>query len=369
MNIFAYEFITGGGMRQCSEASPSGSLLNEGRAMISRLAEDLATADQVDQVTCLWDNRLPPNPSIQNCQWLPVDSNQQHDQAVKEQAAVADWTIIIAPEFDGHLERIAKLTRKNGGKLLGSHTAWRRRGTSKRRFAGVMAESNIPCPAGLTIPSGATAPYCLNVFKNLQPGETIIMKPNDGAGCEGVRRYTPTDFISFFQTLSDGKELVPRATRIERFIPGLPASIAMLLGPTGALPLRSCAQSIEWSDAVAETPTYNGGMLTGEFEQEKNFQLRCEALALKVAALMEGEIGYVGLDLVLGNATDGSEDVVIELNPRLTTSYVGLSHATSQNLAEAMLQHAQGERVSLSWDNLPVTFAADGEILPSATPE
>ena len=103
-------------------------------------------------------------------------------------------------------------------------------------------------------------------------------------------------------------------------------------------------------------------MLPDVVGQEKNFQERCESLALKVAALMNEEIGYVGLDLILGKATDGSEDVVIELNPRLTTSYVGLSQATSQNLAEAMLQHAQGERVSLDWDNLPITFSAAGEI-------
>ncbi len=364
MKIFAYEFITGGGMLHDPGASPDGSLLNEGCAMISRLAEDLATADQVDQVTCLWDNRLPSPQPIQNCQWLPVDSNQEHNEAVKEQAAGADWTIVIAPEFDGHLERIAKLTRENGGKLLGPHTAWRRRGTSKRRFADLMTKSNIPCPAGLTIPAGATAPYCLEIFKNFQRGETIIMKPNDGAGCEGVQRYTPTDFVSFFQTISDGKKLVPRAMRIEEFVPGLPASIAMLLGPTGALPLRWCAQSIEWSDALAEVPTYNGGMLTDAVGQDKNFQQRSESLALKVAALMKDEIGYVGLDLILGKATDGSEDVIVELNPRLTTSYVGLSQATSQNLAQAMLQHAQGKRVSLEWDNLPVTFAADGSLLP-----
>ena len=348
---------------------PTGSLLAEGSAMIMRLADDLATADQVDQVTCLWDHRLPPPRPIKNCQWLPVDSSQHHHESVKEQAADADWTIVVAPEFDGHLGRIAGAAVQAGGTLLGPGIPWIHRGTNKEHFSLLSQNAGIPCPTGLNIPAGSASPFCLEVFKRLQPGETFIIKPNDGAGCEGVRRYTLTDFISFFQTLSGGNDTVTRPTRIETFTPGLPASIAMLLGPTGALPLRWCAQSIEWSDSVAEAPTYNGGMLTDVVGQDKNLQQRSESLALKVAALMKDENGYVGLDLVLGKATDGSEDVVIELNPRLTTSYVGLSHATSQNLAEAMLQHAQGKRVSLKWDNLPVTFAADGEILPSAMPE
>ena len=359
MRIFAYEFITGGGTHGASESAPDGPLLSEGLAMISRLAEDLATADQVDQVTCLWDQRLPPPPTIENCQWLPVDSSQHHDQAVREQAADADWTIVIAPEFDGHLGRIAGDAIKAGGRLLGPGIGWIHRGTNKEHFGLLLQQAEIRCPQGLTIPAGSTPKSCVEVFERLKSNEPLVLKPNDGAGCDGIQKYTKSDFVSFFQVISGGNETVPRTTRIETFIPGLPASIAMLLGPTGALPLRWCAQSIEWSDAAAATPTYNGGMLP-----EKNFQARCESLALKVAALMSDEIGYVGLDLVLGKAIDGSEDAIIELNPRLTTSYVGLSQATSHNLAEAMLQHAQGERVSLNWDNLPVIFSADGEILP-----
>lgn len=362
MKIFAYEFITGGGMLEASGTAPAGSLLSEGRAMISRLAADLATANSVHQVACLWDQRLEPPPSLENCEWLPVASSHDHDEAVKEQAAGADWTIVIAPEFGGHLERIAKLAAQAGGKLLGPNIAWIHRGTNKEHFALLMAKAMIPGPAGLTIPAGATPLHCSQVFKNLPANETLIFKPNDGAGCEGVQRYTMTDFVSFFQTISNGNETVAAETRIEQFVPGLPASIAMLLGPTGALPLRWCAQSIEWNDAATANPTYKGGILN-DSPESTNFQARCESLALKVAALMKEEIGYVGLDLVLGEATDGSQDVVIELNPRLTTSYVGLSRATSQNLAEAMLQHAQGERVSLKWDNLPVIFDATGEIL------
>ena len=66
---------------------------------------------------------------------------------------------------------------------------------------------------------------------------------------------------------------------------------------------------------------------------------------------MPPTVGYVGVDLVLGREPDGSEDVVIEINPRLTTSYVGLRAAARTNLAEAMWQVAQGETQR---SNLPI---------------
>ena len=60
---------------------------------------------------------------------------------------------------------------------------------------------------------------------------------------------------------------------------------------------------------------------------------------------MPGLLGYVGVDLVLGDAADGSRDYAIEINPRLTTSYVGLRALADFNIAEAMLRAANGPRL------------------------
>jgi predicted ATP-grasp superfamily ATP-dependent carboligase len=71
-------------------------------------------------------------------------------------------------------------------------------------------------------------------------------------------------------------------------------------------------------------------------------------------------VGYVGVDLVLGEADDGKDDVVIEVNPRLTTSYVGLRRLVCGNLAAAMLAAARGQPVALSFAAGRVVFDADG---------
>jgi predicted ATP-grasp superfamily ATP-dependent carboligase len=68
------------------------------------------------------------------------------------------------------------------------------------------------------------------------------------------------------------------------------------------------------------------------------------------------------VDLVLGAASDGSADYVIEINPRLTTSYVGLRAVTETNLAAAMLHVAAGDRVTVAWQDAQVEFTGNGDV-------
>jgi hypothetical protein len=70
----------------------------------------------------------------------------------------------------------------------------------------------------------------------------------------------------------------------------------------------------------------------------------------------------VGVDLLLGPAADGTDDVVLEVNPRLTTSYIGLRQGTSSNLAAAMLAIQRGDRYPLFFHGGVVEFEADGRI-------
>jgi predicted ATP-grasp superfamily ATP-dependent carboligase len=77
------------------------------------------------------------------------------------------------------------------------------------------------------------------------------------------------------------------------------------------------------------TSTYNGGQVP--FDS----RLKSEAFvaAETVAKSFHGLRGYVGVDLVLTE----KGPVVIEVNPRLTTSYVGLRKIAGFNLAQAII--------------------------------
>jgi hypothetical protein len=136
----------------------------------------------------------------------------------------------------------------------------------------------------------------------------------------------------------------------------MPASVAMLCGPGDLrLALPPCRQRLSDDRRFA----YLGGALPLAAEEA----LRARALAQRAAAALPGAFGYLGVDLVLGAPADGAGDVVIEVNPRLTTSYVGLRAACQGNLAEAMLDVAEGRLPRAPpAASRAVTFDAEGVV-------
>jgi predicted ATP-grasp superfamily ATP-dependent carboligase len=123
---------------------------------------------------------------------------------------------------------------------------------------------------------------------------------------------------------------------------------------------------------------YRGGTLP----LSSAWQTRAERLAIAALAALPPAVGYVGFDVILGSADDGSEDVVVEVNPRLTTSYVGLRQLARQvasthnvplatvdshgNLAAAMLKIVRGELIGLTFGTQRVEFVVE-EASQSAT--
>ena len=74
---------------------------------------------------------------------------------------------------------------------------------------------------------------------------------------------------------------------------------------------------------------YHGGVVGG-FEGRR---ARYEPLAERIAAAIPDLWGYVGVDLIDGAAGP----MVLEINARLTTSYVGLRHVLGINTAALVL--------------------------------
>jgi predicted ATP-grasp superfamily ATP-dependent carboligase len=103
------------------------------------------------------------------------------------------------------------------------------------------------------------------------------------------------------------------------------------------------------------------GYRGGELPIPPDLAARATALARAATACVPGLCGYAGVDLVLGAADDGSDDCAIEINPRLTTSYVGLRALADFNIAGAMLKVALGEPVpEPRWRSGRVAFGANG---------
>ena len=105
------------------------------------------------------------------------------------------------------------------------------------------------------------------------------------------------------------------------WIEGVPLSLSLLCHQRAARLLSCNRQEI----AVREGRLSLDGLLVNAVPDADG---RYAALANRIAAAIPGLWGYAGVDLI--DAPDGP--VVLEVNPRLTTSYCGLRRALGVNV-------------------------------------
>ena len=337
MRVLIYEFVTGGGtfsLRRSPE--PVGSFLSEGAAMIGSLAADFLRLPGAEVFT-LRDSRLADFP-LPDCVVAEVCAADEERRFLSELAARCDATIVIAPEFGGALFERARIVSRAGGHLLSPGPDFIAIAADKTKTAAALAAAGVSVPFGVTLaddePLPADFPF------------PAVCKPNDGAGSADVQFVASADQTPHRESGS--------RYRLEQFCPGIAASVAVLCGPNECAALPACSQRLTDDGAFR--------YLGGETPLAEPLAARARWLALAAVAALPTTIGYVGVDLVLGDDPDGADDVVIEINPRLTTSYVGLRAAARGNLAQAMLDIAAGRACDLSFRAERIEFDADGAV-------
>jgi predicted ATP-grasp superfamily ATP-dependent carboligase len=339
VRILLHEFVTGGGWHEHTAGPPPESLLAEGRAMLQALAADFAAGGI--SLDVLRNERYGdfPLPVVTIHRVASLDEEQQ---TLRRVAAAADWTVIIAPEFCGYLHTRCRLVEESGGRLLGPTSKLVALSSDKQATAEHLAGHGVRVPRGL-----ALAPFAALPAEFDYPA---VLKPRDGAGSLGIERIAT----------SAGRINGTSPARLESFCPGQPASVAVLCGPEQLVPLSPCFQHLGGQQGFS----YLGGSLPIPAELAN----RAAGLALDAIRSLSGQRGYLGVDLVLGLDPSGSEDVVIEINPRLTTSYVGLRALFEGNLAAAMLAIAAGSLPELCWKPGPIAFEASGSVRQQGGP-
>ncbi len=334
MVVFVYEFVTGGGFAASAESVLRGPLLQEGGAMLRAITDDFALIPGME-VMGLKDARLGAM-NLGSRKEFIVRSAEEERLHLERLAAKADFTLLIAPELDHALLDRVSWASAAGARLLSPDVAFVRIASSKTVTVEYLSRHKIPVPRG-ALAAGEKGWRSLRF--------PLIAKRDDGAGSVEMRVLHQRDDI---QTLSQSTNC-----RLEEFHSGLPTSCAVLCGPAGNIALPACSQILH-----PETFEYLGG----KTPLPASLDHRARSLALAAIAALPPTVGYVGVDLILGNAPDGQEDVVLEVNPRLTTSYVGLRIACRQNLAAAMLDVSAGRPVAISFGSQRVEFHADGTL-------
>ncbi|MFM9912785.1 MAG: ATP-grasp domain-containing protein [Methylophilaceae bacterium] len=290
-NLLVLEFITGGGLYN---APLPDSLAAEGELMLKALLADLAEIPNLHLSTTR-DARLSPL----NINIIQVSS----DPWPIWQSAIdqADWVWPIAPETDGVLEKLSRMVPPH--KLIGSapqaiHIAASKHATAQHLNA-------IPTYWVLDAPNDFAA---------------YVAKPDDGAGCGDTRYFD--DFYKMQTWLQTRPNDI-----VQPWLNGEPASISMLCRE-GVAYLLSCNRQLIERDKDGFI-YYRGSVINGMVEHWNAF----DVVAQQVAKALPQLAGYVGVDVMV----DGDCITVLEINPRLTTSYVGLRQATGLNPARLVL--------------------------------
>jgi predicted ATP-grasp superfamily ATP-dependent carboligase len=322
MRVFVYEYFTATGIGREPHSCEHG-IYCEGSAMRDAVAADFARIPDVEVL-------LTPE---------PVPGKEQ--ETFVRLASEADVCLVIAPECDDTLLRLRKLVPLRC-EFLGSSVEAIALTSDKLALAEHWRKCGIPTPA-----TSDRQPTACEAFP-------LVWKPRDGAGSTDTFLLTSTFDVTQAGCLL-AQEPVMRPMILQEFVAGQAASVAFLGGPAGNTPLLPALQVLSTDGRF----NYQGG----ELPIPQSFATRALQLGQRAVGCVPGLVGYVGVDLVLGAADDGSQDFAIEINPRLTTSYVGFRALANFNLASAMLQTARGEfHELLTWRSEKVRFLPDGTV-------
>lgn len=309
--IFAAEFVCGGGFRQRNVAAIPKPLRDEGTAMLKALSADLsALGEVIVPLDLRVDVELPPG-----VRTFPIDASLPLWSQWIAAAQDCDAAIIVAPEHNGALAQAVAMMRAGAVDPVMSSGDFLRIASDKWETARAFASQLVPHPPTFSIATiDSIDPNLANQW---------IMKPRDGVGSE---RFVITD------DLEAAKAQLQADSVLQPYISGLPASISLIVSGTQMHLLPAVSQVID-----PHTGEYLGG--SGPLDQD--LQRRATALATRaIEAMPPMAKGFIGIDLILGE--DARDDCVVEINPRLTTSYVGLRHMVEGNLAEWILGQGTG---------------------------
>lgn len=357
MRILVSEYVCGGGWNGHHQSA--GSLAVEGRAMLTAFIEDLLQVPGVRVVTT-WDPRFGAH-SLSGARVLNVGNFSDsyaaahpksrrkprmpsyHFSLVKL-AQRCTGTFLIAPESNGILFDLCHSLERTGGKLLNSTSTAVRTCTDKLSLATVLEKAGVR-----TIPTRPLTWESASILEH--SGDPLqfplVVKPRDGAGSQDnhlIRDWRDFERLRTFR----GSEAYIR----QPFATGRAVSVMLLIPEPGAQPVPFPVAEQFLSDDGRFF--YRGGRIPARGVDHGSIQ----AAAIAACACVPGLRGYVGADLIYSEE-DPLNPIVVEINPRLTTSYLGYRALAKENLANRMLPGRRPlERVR--WRAGAVEFDAAG---------
>lgn len=283
--------------------------------MRDALLADLVEIDSTD-ITLMCDCRFVPDVSGYSSPVSLVEVTADDDFQTVWQAQLSEAAMVwpVAPETGRVLLQLCEQIRDAGCTLLCSPPEVVEVAGSKLRTSRRLAAYGLE-----VVPTVAITDFQSGLFS-----APWVVKADDGVGCESLLR-------------------VADAGVIKRLAPGRPDYIVQPLRDGESLSLSALFTAgrgllLSINRQLVER-TAEGFRLAGcEVNVYPQKQMEFQQLVDAVAGALPDLWGYAGIDLVWTPA--GAE--ILEINPRLTTSYAGLKNATDANVAAMVLDLAGG---------------------------
>jgi predicted ATP-grasp superfamily ATP-dependent carboligase len=307
LKILIFEYLCGGGF--AGQDLPA-SLAAEGSMMLQALLTELKQLPQHSLLLPM-DERCRPQLYTENTEIVPIHAGQNIMSLLPELIRQCDAVWPIAPESDGILAEIALLVTAQQKILLASSAA------TITLCGDKYATYQTLLTHGLPVVETA-------LLQDFQPSSgKLVIKPRDGVGCLGgmisddlnIKSENPAQFI------------------VQPFYAGQALSLSCLCKQGKGRLLSINQQQIQIID---NRFVLNGCLVNISSHRPEFYQ----QVVSQVAAAIPGLWGYIGIDLL---DTPDKGPLILEINPRLTTSYVGIAEATGVNVARQVLALLEAE--------------------------
>jgi predicted ATP-grasp superfamily ATP-dependent carboligase len=324
-----FEYISGGGYR---DQKLSASILSEGYGMLRSLISDCIAAGH--RVTTLLDSRLEAfNPPNEANKIIYISSPSKMDKTLTQISAAVDAVYFIAPESGQILERLVEKIESFGGTSLNCESEAIKRVSNKIKAYEIIKKIGLKIPPTVLVDIKEKTTNIEPLIKDLE--YPLVFKPLDGVSCCGLSIVKNKSEIARAIKKIGYESMSPQFI-VQKLIRGEAASACVISTGDQALAVTLNQQLVNLASPDYESKYFGGAVPI-------NHDLNKESLKAteKLVEWIGGLKGYVGVDMIL--TSEGP--VISEINPRLTTSYVGLTKVMNFNPAKAIIDATIGRKL------------------------
>lgn len=331
--IFILEFVSGGGFNQVKIPAP---LFAEGYGMLRSIIADFKNLDY--EIETLLDFRIHFLSRCLKADLINIVQNSDNFiTKFKECVRKSKFCFIIAPEFLNTLFNLTKIALDSDAVVLSVGLKGIILGSSKLETYNFLKEKKICTPMTFLVPNKQGRCDIEFIIRKLNEFDApIIIKPEDGVGAESIYYFeTENQIINFFNQSTDPLDHSRRYI-LQEFVKGRDLSVSLIgnnnpntLSKSSPIIIGINHQNIVIKNSHHESK-YLGGYTPVENWEDIAISLKQNFEKLNFSYFN----GYFGIDFIQKQDESLS---FIEINPRLTTSYIGIRNVVEQNLMNIVL--------------------------------